>query len=786
MSVSSPTPSAGSPTAVSFTAILPPSSYEVSEKGEVTINGKLYEVKNLTIAGKVQNLEKPLSPQQRSAIQALIQEVLSKIRDSLDSERDLDSIKITTDGRSSAEVETQVRGSAAATRSVSIDQESVNLKLQEISLRFGVSGASTDPSTILTPPATSSLRPPAPPLTPPPPLSGALAGLTLTASADRSTAVRKQDDDISHMVKGILNRERPVLEGLGAKDVRKLGIKPRDGEKIKKLENKLNESIPPEQRKKFTKELASLKINLLKDYSKKIKSKLKQVDSALSPKGQKKLQGPGEIAKMKEFKRKLQAELNLVNSTIKDTIIVNLANDLSLPNELIEQRNDIKGIKEIYQGKANQLKENLNNPALAANHKEFKSELKLLNLKFLEDYSRALEKGIKGINSPLEKALKKELKVLTSALKTAGVVVHPEFGLLEEIARGKAKVVWKSSVKPGVVYYTPVKGFSQKYFKSKEKEIQSEVEKSKLIQDRLVELHRIRGDQESNLAFDLVEIEGGSKIGGEYTVEAQAAEGDLEDRVNGKKDPLRFPISADVGLQIVNGMANLHGAGWVHGDLKLENVLLVKKGAGADAKYIAKIADFGKTERLGPNESMMHTGNPRFQAPEGRRSQKGEVYSTGIMLIHLLEGEFLNPASDNPKDHMLKTPDRQDPDVDSSKRFGVEKFLVDNLDCPQTEVNSLRGKGKAYGRELRLALPGTSVSTTNLDKAEKEIYDYIDVLADNLLDRYSTAEEQIGELRDLLRTMTSSDPNRRFTMDQVVTEYTRIMSSFASVNPPAT
>src|SRR4051812_4841952 len=102
----------------------------------------------------------------------------------------------------------------------------------------------------------------------------------------------------------------------------------------------------------------------------------------------------------------------------------------------------------------------------------------------------------------------------------------------------------------------------------------------------------------------------GEKVKGHYTVKAEAAEGDLEDRVN--KKPFEFPQSAKIGGQILNGLNNLHKAGYVHGDFKLENVLLVNKGK---EEYEAQVADFGKTRELGPGESEVHGGNPRFQAP---------------------------------------------------------------------------------------------------------------------------------------------------------------------------
>lgn len=98
--------------------------------------------------------------------------------------------------------------------------------------------------------------------------------------------------------------------------------------------------------------------------------------------------------------------------------------------------------------------------------------------------------------------------------------------------------------------------------------------------------------------------------------------------------PLKLAVKQ--ALDVARGMAYVHGLGYIHRDLKSDNLLIA-------ADRSIKIADFGvarievKTEGMTPE-----TGTYRWMAPEMIQhrpyTQKVDVYSFGIVLWELLTG----------------------------------------------------------------------------------------------------------------------------------------------------
>src|SRR5262249_47114796 len=115
----------------------------------------------------------------------------------------------------------------------------------------------------------------------------------------------------------------------------------------------------------------------------------------------------------------------------------------------------------------------------------------------------------------------------------------------------------------------------------------------------------------------------------------------------GRDGPLPVERAIELGIEIARALAFAHEKGFVHRDVKPQNVLL-------NGKAEAKVTDFGIARTIEPREGETQTGTVLgtcdYISPEqaqGRRvDELTDVYSLGIVLYELLTGE-LPYAGDN-------------------------------------------------------------------------------------------------------------------------------------------
>jgi len=103
-----------------------------------------------------------------------------------------------------------------------------------------------------------------------------------------------------------------------------------------------------------------------------------------------------------------------------------------------------------------------------------------------------------------------------------------------------------------------------------------------------------------------------------------------------------------LAMEVGEGLNALHESGIVHGDLKLENVLVFD---GGDGTVISKLADFGSTVQLLEDEYRFRGGTRPWNAPEWQQAVEPirqhllDIYSFGLLTWRIcLEGETPFPG----------------------------------------------------------------------------------------------------------------------------------------------
>ena len=267
-------------------------------------------------------------------------------------------------------------------------------------------------------------------------------------------------------------------------------------------------------------------------------------------------------------------------------------------------------------------------------------------------------------------------------------------------------------------------------------------------------------ENENNLAIDFQWAPPMGRVSKKPTVIAPKASTDLENFVRGRK--CEFPKSIDYIKQLMSGYKNLHRIGRIHGDSKLNNVLVF----GPPGAETIKLADWGKDKELVADKFTFSTGNCRYMPPERLASQKGEVFSMAMMAVRMLEEEFLKGDR-----QMLVEPDEINRTKEKLLRFeddpkncrkGIERYLIIAKGCPGVDSNWTT-------RLIQLIGAFKSFINPNRRNIDPQVTKYLNALQKELLIKYGTTSPlKVFEIIRVLRLMMKSDLNERITIEEAL------------------
>jgi serine/threonine protein kinase len=150
------------------------------------------------------------------------------------------------------------------------------------------------------------------------------------------------------------------------------------------------------------------------------------------------------------------------------------------------------------------------------------------------------------------------------------------------------------------------------------------------------------------------------------------------------------PIRLNLILDVVLGLEVLHLCGIIHGDVKLENVLVFENTGNniVDRPYIAKLADFSSSLFGVFTPSRLSSGTQPWKAPEWHKQldpkalQLTDIYSLGFAIWRIFaDGKhpFLRHQVNTPKTWLKEVEDLKVNDGD------MRDYLIQNSEF-ETEV----------------------------------------------------------------------------------------------------
>jgi serine/threonine-protein kinase len=138
---------------------------------------------------------------------------------------------------------------------------------------------------------------------------------------------------------------------------------------------------------------------------------------------------------------------------------------------------------------------------------------------------------------------------------------------------------------------------------------------------------------------NVVTVFGADRIDGVVGLWMEIVNGRTLKAIQQQHGPFSAQEAVVFALDICRALAAVHTAGFIHGDIKAQNVMRESGGR-------IVLMDFGAAGFITLNSDSMvrQTGTPLFMAPEvlegERLSVRSDLYSLGVLLYYMVSGEF--------------------------------------------------------------------------------------------------------------------------------------------------
>jgi len=197
----------------------------------------------------------------------------------------------------------------------------------------------------------------------------------------------------------------------------------------------------------------------------------------------------------------------------------------------------------------------------------------------------------------------------------------------------------------------------------------------------------------------------------------------LADQPGGRMDP---EIATEIMLRVLDGLKDVHKEGYLHRDVKPENVYLTAEGRPI-------LIDFGAARQaVGERSRSLSVVMTEGYAPYEQYSKQGnqgphtDVYGCGATLYRMVTGEKPPPATDRVMEDRLEEPRDLNPEVPKGLSRGIVEALAmgDEERIPTAEVfqdrlrAGLQGEIAAPSSEEREPTADASPEKTSAEGSE--------------------------------------------------------------------